>query len=758
MAKAKNTKAKLVKALEQKGVDLDKVLNLAHALADEDDQRIRFSIDASLIDRLGRELVAKQETAVAELVKNAYDADATTVKLTFRDSTTPLGTLEIRDNGHGMTREEVIAGFMRISTRDKLDNPTSRKYGRERAGRKGIGRFAAQRIGLKLTLLTQVRRAKHALKVTIDWQAYKGHRDLYTITNEIETIENFRKGSGTTLLIENMRDGWADGQIQRTYRYIAELLQPFPLSKKRRSPRGERPNDPGFKATFISESDGVSETIANIHSTFYENASAIIEAYVDEKGRGYWSVISQRYNLGLKNQHVGPDENAPKKAFASLRNVHLRAYYFLEDRDDELPWNLKKIIRQALQDHGGIRLYRNGFRVLPYGEIDDDWLRLDLSYRRRIILPQHGNQNFFGFIEVRDSEGEVFEETSSREGLIENEAYQQLTDFGFKTITAAVIKIAGARGRKQTSSIQWEPPTFSEKAESLAERLESLGKGSKDKRARERFRKLADQIRDLGQEGAQQLQDQIEENAMLRVLSGMGLSIGEFTHEIRFLIGALEIDLGSMPKGTGKAAKYFKRFKANLGTLTTYANYFDRAVADNVHREMVPLELRDVAIRLEDAVEPWLGRKGIKLKSKFKGYGLFTRPMHPSEWASILLNLCTNAVKAIERSQVDGKILIQGGEIGDFLFLEFADNGDGIPKANRDKVFDAFYTTTLPPGASSDVSTELAGTGLGLKIVKDILINYNGDITLTEPPKGYSTCFRIEVPRAKEEEIPDDAY
>ena len=76
----------------------------------------------------------------------------------------------------------------------------------------------------------------------------------------------------------------------------------------------------------------------------------------------------------------------------------------------------------------GIRLYRNGFRVLPYGEPGDDWLSFDMSSRRRSILPTHTNISFFGFVEIRDDSGD-FEETSSREGLLNNEAMIQLQNF-----------------------------------------------------------------------------------------------------------------------------------------------------------------------------------------------------------------------------------------------------------------------------------------------------------------------------------------
>ena len=130
MGKMKELQIELMKLLEKEDVDLDEVMNLTTQLAGSDTNRVRFSVDASHIDRLGRELVAKQETAVAEIVKNGYDADAKHVDLTFSNVAEPGGTLEIFDNGNGMTREQLVNGFMRLSTTDKADTPYSPLYTR----------------------------------------------------------------------------------------------------------------------------------------------------------------------------------------------------------------------------------------------------------------------------------------------------------------------------------------------------------------------------------------------------------------------------------------------------------------------------------------------------------------------------------------------------------------------------------------------------------------------------------------------------
>ena len=226
-------KRKLNEELSKEYSDNSVVLSLSHEIAKLDSYNVRFSVDAGIINRLGKELVGRHETAVSELVKNAYDADATEVKLIFKNAWQPGGSLEIIDNGVGMTRNQLINGFMRLSSSDKIHNPKSPNFNRTRAGRKGIGRFATQRLGNKLTIITQTLSSKVALKVIVDWDQFQSDKDLSSIANSIEVIPKDIQ-EGTTLIIENLREGWSDPMIKRVYRYTSDLLQPFPLSKKRK--------------------------------------------------------------------------------------------------------------------------------------------------------------------------------------------------------------------------------------------------------------------------------------------------------------------------------------------------------------------------------------------------------------------------------------------------------------------------------------------------------------------------------------------
>lgn len=129
--------------------------------------------------------------------------------------------------------------------------------------------------------------------------------------------------------------------------------------------------------------------------------------------------------------------------------------------------------------------------------------------------------------------------------------------------------------------------------------------------------------------------------------------------------------------------------------------------------------------------------------------------MHPSEWSSILFNLYTNSKKAIKRTGNDGKILIECGATEKYVYVEFSDNGDGIPKENEERIFQEFFTTTSAKSLDDalDSPNEIVGTGLGLKIVKDIIASYRGNIMVVSPKADFVTCLRIEIPKAKENDL-----
>ncbi|MFF5384328.1 ATP-binding protein [Pedobacter suwonensis] len=758
-------KKQLSQELSKAASDNNKIIELTNAITSLDENQIRFSVDAGLITRLGKELVGRQETAVSELVKNSYDADSREVQLIFENSWQKGGTLTISDDGLGMNRDQLINGFMRLSSSQKIHNPISERYKRIRAGKKGIGRFAAQRLGKKLTIITQVLSSDLAIKLTIDWDEFETDRDLSSITNSIEMVPK-SKPEGTDLIIEGLREGWSDATIKRIFRYTSELLQPFPLSKTRKDEDSKK-DDPGFKSTYFRREGGMLIPIIDEEEAIYKHAIAEIEGYILGDGQGCWSLKSDKLDFPEEVFLIGKDRNIEDSKFLHLRNVHFKCYYFIWD-PSLLPPQSLTFIRDIANDKGGIRIYRNGFRVLPYGERGNDWTRLDESVRKRQILTPHANNSFFGFVELTDLVDNVYEETSSREGIIESTAFDELVDFTYRSIVSATIKVAELRGRKgkaaqkDFSRVEKSP---SEKVDEAINKIKDFVENSADPDSshthndssggREKFKEAFEEFSQAREEEKEQFEKEkskyIDEINMLRVLAGLGLVIGEFVHEVqRFLPGFdAEINfLKSLLKDNPEALTRIDLLDTNIKAFTAYTSYFDKAISRNVVRELENIELRDVVKDFQRVIENDLTRAKIVFeKPEFVDYDLFTVPMHPSEWASILFNLYTNSKKAIIRSKNPGRMKIRCGKNEKNVYLEFSDNGDGIPKNNEEVIFNAFYTTTSAANHSSTDSDSLVGTGLGLKILKDIVEAYGGEIFVVDASEGFSTTMRIEIPK-----------
>ena len=668
-----------------------------------------------------------------------------------------------------MNREELVNGFMRISSTDKLHNPVSRTYKRKRAGQKGIGRFAVQRLGNKLTIITQTLDSNDALMLTIDWDDYKGDTNLGSISNTLKIIPKKRE-KGTTLIISGLRERWSEAAIQRIYNYVSDIIQPFALTERKNiedQTRIDDTKDIGFKTKFVKINGTVSKSIGNELLQFHSSAVATIEGWIDETGIGIYTIESDKLGINEVNQ-IGnnPDDNTIP--FDKLKNVKFRAYYFIYD-SDLVPKMQSTKIKKLAQSQGGIRLYRNGFRVLPYGEPSNDWLKLDKSLRTRSILPSHGNNNFFGFVELTDEENN-FNETSSREGLTENDELIQLQNFIYRTIITGVIKVAEIRNVKVTTSQSknekgnWEKIEF--RIKNIAHTLEELDKelendtGSVEakKRRKKRVKKVQEALEEIKKIQKEEQEKTFKERSMLRVLSSVGLTIAQFIHEIKYYMDNIQSDIRFLVIELQQQQSALERINIlndNFSAFHTYTSYFDNVVSQNVIRELIPLDLRNVVKPFLNSISADASKSGINFEEpQFNKYRLFTKPMHPSEWSSILFNFYTNSKKAIKRANVAGKILIECGELNDKVYLEFSDNGDGISMENEEKIFDEFFTTTSSE-SFEDINehTEILGTGLGLKIVRDIIKSYRGNVSVVSPKGDYATCIRIEIPKATDKDI-----
>ena len=710
-------------------------------------EKLNFSVDATLIDRLGRELVSKQQTAMVELIKNSYDADATEVRVTLKKD-----VLIIADDGAGMSRDDLINGFLRLATDMKVREPTSTRYNRSRAGRKGIGRFSTQRLGDHLKLTTWRRGEPNGLVLTVDWRRFQQGKSLTDITVDLDEIDLVDEG--TTIEITGLNDDWTDNQVRQCWRAVRNLQMPFaagPID-------GDKGIDPGFEVSFF-RTQGIFEDetlVADFETEILSKMHSIVEFRVDDKGCAEWRISKNRFGpvtQWTKIHHENRDTQTPPK-YSRLRSAWLKAHYAVLDPQLFSGYEYSRV-REVLNEEGGIRLYSNGFRVVPYGEEDDDWLGLDATYARRgTVLAPVANRQWIGLIEVYDPEGERFEEHTSREGLIETKALEELRGLASTVLITAATQFASQRGRKTSAG-----GSSTRRSDELLEQLKAAAQKSQKNpqpdqdsdNATALLGEAKDVVEEMIAETNQQFADQA---AILQLLASLGMTAAEFSHETGTTFQASgatfreALDIATEAKKEDaefvKLAEGARYMFDRLNALTAYLNEVASARAA---REIHPVSLSRSLNRFERGLKQLAKRQGIELDVESPPIGgLYTKPMHEAELASILLNLFSNSSKAVKSVARPRRIFAECGSEEDEVVLRFSDTGDGIPEENEEKVFDLFFTTRVAAPSHSRAIDDAIGTGLGLWIVKQIVDRVGGQVAVIPPPEGFTTCFEVRLP------------
>ncbi len=777
-------KADLAREAAAGTTDFDAILRLATDIAKREEGVVRFAADAALVRRLGRELVAKQETALGELVKNAYDADASVCRVSLVEDADGRG-FDIVDDGNGMTFAEITNGFMRLASDEKVANPTSPRFGRARAGKKGIGRFATERLGERLTIVTQTATEPHGWTMGIDWSDFEQGLDIGRIANSIAANPK-EQPKGTRLSIRGLREDWTDRELRRVYRYLVTVIQPrveglAPTTAPRASEElqidpkpepepGSEPElesetdadpDPGFAVEILRDGTLLSEprVVANLDSEVLRQALALITMKVDGSGAASWSMSCPKFEIEIVDEPIGPGREVVTP-MAHARDIDMRAHYYI--RRAEFLGHSTSAIGTMLDEHGGIALYRNGYRVPPYGEKQDDWLALD--YKKGTYAPI-SSKTFLGYVALQDPDGDIYEETSSREGLIESAAFSEVRDLASRVLETAVRRIESRRGLGRKKRERRDPQGGNAAAGAIEQAVEDVRaavgelrkSGADPRESRERIegavRRLASATNAVV-EIAQERDELLQEVSLMRILASMGLTIAEFTHDFSHLAETMELNLNAVVASAGGQSATFERqmerFRGQFRQVRAYTSHFGSMMATNASRELKEVDLYAFVRSFQDDLAAMFARRGLQLDvDRPKEYDLLTVPMHESEWSSILLNLLTNSIKAAARAGRAGRLLIRMGRLdGDRLFMDFCDNGDGIADANRAHIFDAFFTTGAGTGARESEAVQAVGTGLGLKIVSDIVSAVGGEVAVGEAPDGYTTCIRVTVPAA----------
>lgn len=383
---------------------------------------------------IGEDLIQDKCAAILELVKNSYDADSPDVKICFHvNESRDRLTIVVEDHGHGMTFEDVTDKWMVPSTDDKVKRRKS-PSGRIMQGRKGIGRYAANILGNNL-LLESVDQNSNKTTLFIEWQQFTNAKYL----DEVEILIDSKKtsdASGTKLTIESSVEDieeW-NKQINKLRFELKKLIPPdVPVEAKSE-----------FKIFLVldnlllEQEDIITEEI--MPYPILDFFDYRITGQINENGNGRLQYINQKARNTLLEEipvSLGPtncgtlliDIRVYDRDKESIEQLIARGL-----KDDSSGQYLKNLeTRQLLNSLNGMGVYRNGFRIRPLGDSDFDWLKLN---EQRVQNPslKIGSNQVIGYVHIESEEKSGLEETSARDGLKDNLAYDKL-----KEITCYVI-------------------------------------------------------------------------------------------------------------------------------------------------------------------------------------------------------------------------------------------------------------------------------------------------------------------------------
>src|SRR5574344_2207529 len=390
---------------------------------------------------IGRDLIQDPYAAVVELVKNAYDADATEIRICFTQKNSGI-EIQITDDGHGMTEDVVKNKWMVPSTSDKLIRRESPKH-RVMQGRKGIGRYAVSILGNELLMETYATNENVITKTSlyVDWDQFEKAEFLSDIDNLIETNE-VKSGKGTKLTIDGNAEFLSEWTKSQFDRLSFEL-------KKLKTPIDENIEDDDIFDIYLSVKNfiGIDDYELKIEPyPLFSLYDYKITGTVNSDGIGRFEYSMQKARnstVEVINFSYGKNTNCGEVFF------DIRAFDRDKDaiemlisrglKDDNGNYVGKLQAKKLLDEYNGIAVYRNGFRIRPLGDANFDWLELN---KKRVQNPSQkiGSDQVIGIVKIQNEEMSGLVEKSARDGLKENTSYDDLINITNEVISKLEIK------------------------------------------------------------------------------------------------------------------------------------------------------------------------------------------------------------------------------------------------------------------------------------------------------------------------------
>ena len=380
---------------------------------------LQFRVSAELKNILGRDLITSPDIAILELVKNSYDAHASKVEITFDDD-----YLAIADNGKGMSKNDLVNKWLFVAYSAKSDGTEDKsyrsKFKRHYAGAKGIGRMSCDRLAKNLVLTTRSAEENKTEVLHVDWSTFELSKqtefDTIDIPHEtLDTIPNFPLSSatGTKLEFSGLHLSWTRDKIIRLKKSLEKMINPFSGT------------DDAFQIEIIAPKMKAEDIKAESQ---HEVVNGVIENSIADVLKLKTTEIASHIRDGVIHTTLTDrgiimyEIEEPNLDYSLLDKASVSIFYL--NRSAKYNFTAQMGIEPV--KYGNVFLFRNGFRILPFGDFNDDsWglnRRVQQGYNRFL-----GTRELFGRVDVETDNPDLIKEVSSRDGgLIKTEASQQL--------------------------------------------------------------------------------------------------------------------------------------------------------------------------------------------------------------------------------------------------------------------------------------------------------------------------------------------
>lgn len=405
---------------------------------------VGFRFSSRFSQLIGRNLISNPVVAVSELVKNSYDADADNISVEFSNLLSGVPTLKITDDGDGMTFDDIATKWMMVGTDNKVHNPLTPK-GRRKLGEKGIGRFSVERLARKLQIISSKSDDDFAISLSIDWDQYENYEGEFSaLTHRVVKLPCDICHKGTTLILSELRDEWTETRLLDLQKEI-ELLRPLDINRL----SFKKYSFPGDNVKIALSAPGILKKKTFINSNFIDYAQAHLYGEIKEDGSAVVKVFIKSNISASKSDIKAEYTYSPSDIDTCCGPISYEVFVFLKDKRLYKSLSVEnKSIDDYLDAFCGVKIYRDGFRILPFGDKDNDWLELNAT---RTGSPEFriATYNTIGVVYITRDKNPGLQDVLSRENMYDTPQYASLKRFVNEAFDKYTSLQLGARKKKE---------------------------------------------------------------------------------------------------------------------------------------------------------------------------------------------------------------------------------------------------------------------------------------------------------------------